>query len=81
MTYFLSNRKLTVPLTVKNSGLKTVYLSFRTFDFVRNIFTVRDSHGNSIKTIRKHTLGPGTKMTHNHKPPSVSCEFLLDIDK
>lgn len=53
-----------VPLTVKNSGVKTVYLSFRACDFVRNIFTVRDSHGNSIKTIKKHTLGPGMKKTH-----------------
>ncbi|CAK6951506.1 putative helicase mov-10-B.1 isoform X1 [Scomber scombrus] len=69
-----------VPLTVKNSGLKTVYLSFRTFDFVRNIFTVRDSHGNSIKTIRKHTLGPGQAYkikVHFHADHAGFYEQLL----
>ncbi|XP_044207560.1 putative helicase mov-10-B.1 isoform X1 [Thunnus albacares] len=55
----LYENTIVVPLTVKNSGVKTVYLSFRASDFVRNIFTVRDSHGKRVKTIKRHTLRPG----------------------
>ncbi|XP_041800816.1 putative helicase mov-10-B.1 [Chelmon rostratus] len=52
------NKKV-VPLTVKNSGVTTVYLNFSASDLVKNIFTVRDSHGIVIKAIEQHTLRPG----------------------
>ncbi|XP_070766761.1 putative helicase mov-10-B.1 [Enoplosus armatus] len=52
------NKKV-VQLTVKNSGVKTVYLNFWASDLVKNTFTVTGCHGNIIKTIKQHTLGPG----------------------
>ncbi|XP_035864328.1 putative helicase mov-10-B.1 isoform X1 [Sander lucioperca] len=52
------NKKV-VPLTVKNCGVKTVNLTFWTFDLVKNIFTVRDCHGNLIQTMKRLPLGPG----------------------
>ncbi|XP_044065668.1 putative helicase mov-10-B.1 [Siniperca chuatsi] len=56
------NKKV-VQLTVKNSGVKTVYLTFWASDLVKNIFTVRDCHGNMIKTIKQHALRPGEAYT------------------
>nr|XP_046252029.1 putative helicase mov-10-B.1 isoform X1 [Scatophagus argus] len=52
------NKKV-IHFTVKNSGVTAVYLTFWSAVLVKNIFTVRDCHGNNIKTINKHTLQPG----------------------
>ncbi|GAA6222732.1 putative helicase mov-10-B.1 [Lates japonicus] len=52
------NKKV-VPITVKNSSAHTVYLTFWASDLVKNIFTVRDCHGNIINTVKQHTLRPG----------------------
>lgn len=57
-----SAQQKVVPLTVKNSGVTTVYLNFSASDLVKNIFTVRDSHGIVIKAIEQHTLRPGMKV-------------------
>ncbi|XP_026223832.1 putative helicase mov-10-B.2 [Anabas testudineus] len=53
--------KTVVLFTVKNSGARKVYLTFWASDLVQNIFTVRDSNGNIIKTIKQHILGPGAE--------------------
>ncbi|XP_030280361.1 putative helicase mov-10-B.1 [Sparus aurata] len=52
------NKKI-VPLTVKNSGVTTVYLTFWASDLVKNIFTLRDCQGNVIKSIKQHPVRPG----------------------
>ncbi|XP_051280100.1 putative helicase mov-10-B.1 isoform X1 [Dicentrarchus labrax] len=52
-------KKKVVLLTVKNSGFATVFLTFRAFDLVKNIFTVSDCHGHIMKSIKRHSLGPG----------------------
>ncbi|XP_059188712.1 putative helicase mov-10-B.2 [Centropristis striata] len=52
------NRKV-VLFTVKNSGIKEVSLSLWASDLVKNIFTVKDSHGNKIKTMKQLRLRPG----------------------
>ncbi|XP_047426420.1 putative helicase mov-10-B.1 [Mugil cephalus] len=48
-----------VPFTVRNSGTKTVYLNLMASTFIKNIFTLRDCHGNIIKTVKRHDIGPG----------------------
>ncbi|KAK1898299.1 putative helicase mov-10-B.1 [Dissostichus eleginoides] len=48
-----------VPLTVKNSEVKMVYLSFWASELVKDIFTVSDCHGNIIKTLTQLPLRPG----------------------
>uniref|UniRef100_A0A3B4UM82 RNA helicase n=1 Tax=Seriola dumerili TaxID=41447 RepID=A0A3B4UM82_SERDU len=55
----VSENKKVVPLTVKNSGANTVYLTLWVSDLVKKIFTVSDCHGYFNKTIKKHTLQPG----------------------
>lgn len=68
-----------VPLTVKNSGVKAVYLTFRASDLVKDIFTVRDCHGNIIKTVKKHILGPGMKKTHTIICPTCKRVFSVVV--
>ncbi|XP_014326073.1 putative helicase mov-10-B.1 [Xiphophorus maculatus] len=48
-----------VPLRIQNTGVERVYFTFKTFDFVKNIFTVKSQDGNIIKTIKDHLLRPG----------------------
>ncbi|XP_071332381.1 putative helicase mov-10-B.1 isoform X2 [Trachinotus anak] len=48
-----------VPLTVKNSSARTLYLTLWVSDLVKKIFTVSDRYGYFNKTIKQHTLGPG----------------------
>ncbi|XP_014907512.1 putative helicase mov-10-B.1 isoform X3 [Poecilia latipinna] len=48
-----------VPLSIQNTGVKRVYFTFKTFDFVKNIFTVKSQDGDIIKTIKDHLLRPG----------------------
>ncbi|PWA26567.1 hypothetical protein CCH79_00000751, partial [Gambusia affinis] len=48
-----------VPLRIQNTGVGRVYFTFKTFDFVKNIFTVKSQDGNIIKTIKDHLLRPG----------------------
>ncbi|KAK5923711.1 hypothetical protein CgunFtcFv8_000656 [Champsocephalus gunnari] len=53
------DNNMMVPLTVKNSEVKMVYLSFWASELVKDIFTVSDCHGNIIKTLTQLPLRPG----------------------
>ncbi|XP_033943961.1 putative helicase mov-10-B.1 isoform X1 [Pseudochaenichthys georgianus] len=53
------DNNIMVPLTVKNSEVKMVYLSFWASELVKDIFTVSDCHGNMIKTLTQLPLRPG----------------------
>ncbi|XP_021175631.2 putative helicase mov-10-B.1 [Fundulus heteroclitus] len=55
----VTGKKKVMPLSVENSGVKRVYFTFQNFDFVKNVFTVRDRDGDIIKTIKDHPLRPG----------------------
>ncbi len=78
-----------VALTVRNSGVTTVYLTFRASALIQNVFTVRDCHGNIIETVKKHRLRPGTKKTHTIMQPIckrvgavfIGCWILIPVDK
>ncbi|MED6254758.1 hypothetical protein ATANTOWER_032834 [Ataeniobius toweri] len=54
----VTKKEKVVLLSVENNGTKQVYFTLQTFDFVKNIFTVRDCDGNIIKAINDHLLRP-----------------------
>ncbi|XP_037629487.1 putative helicase mov-10-B.2 [Sebastes umbrosus] len=51
--------KIVVPLTVKNWGFGRLHFTLEDSDLVKNIFTVRDCHGEIIKNLKHLGLGPG----------------------
>ncbi|XP_034552700.1 putative helicase mov-10-B.1 [Notolabrus celidotus] len=52
-------KKKVVPITVKNNGAIAVDFRLQASDLVKNIFTIKDGHGNNFNSVQKHTLGPG----------------------
>ncbi|XP_049438320.1 putative helicase mov-10-B.2 isoform X3 [Epinephelus fuscoguttatus] len=48
-----------VPVILRNMGVRTVYITLQAFDLVKNIFTVRDTHGNIIESMKQLPLGRG----------------------
>ncbi|XP_015240104.1 PREDICTED: putative helicase mov-10-B.1 [Cyprinodon variegatus] len=55
----VAEKESSVLFSVENSGLQQVYFTLQNFDFVENIFTIRDCDGNLIRTITDHLLLPG----------------------